>query len=212
MQQLLTTQAGPYKGIINHLFNQNKEKLIKVESSSNFTTSYYPLTIVKQHDDRDHWASISEDQPYIEITFIRRKLTITDYTIKSHWQDTHMIRSWKLEGSNDPIEWHELHRKENTEDMSNLANKTYSITSLPKPYNHYKFTMLEKTKVDSVIRINRIEFYGLIDASKDITCNHNRNNDSLLPLLSVFLFCLLHLTLKQCILSIVFAAKNSIMK
>ena len=91
MQQLLTTQVCTYKEIINYLFNQNKEKLIKVESSSNFTSSYYPLTIVKQHDARDHWASISENQPYIEITFIRRKLTITDYTIKSHWLDFYYV-------------------------------------------------------------------------------------------------------------------------
>ena len=168
----LPCQRGSYKGIINYFFSINREKLLKVEFSSNYSKQINPYYIISQHEDENHWSSENKENQWFEITFIKNKITLTDYTIKSHWDAKFYLKSWKLEGSIDPINWQELHRIENSNDLTQLSNKTYSITSIPKPYNHFRFTLIGPNS-DSIMRVNRVEFFGFINPIKEHTCKHN---------------------------------------
>ena len=179
MSSYLSCQRGPYEGIINYFFSKSKEKFLKVDVSSNHSDKTNPLYIIGQHDDLNHWASRNESNPWFEVTFAKNKITLNDYTLKSHQDNKYYIKSWKLDGSNDPINWQELHRVENSNDLADSSNKTYSITSISKPYSHFRFTLIDPLNSDSIMRVNRVEFFGFIHPAKILTCKHKTHHNSI---------------------------------
>lgn len=119
---LFPYQAGSYNGVINYLYTIGRENYISVNVHSNHSEVINPLYIILQHNDDNHWSSTSGSGQWAAISFNKKiKLTITDYSIKSHTLDQCYLRSWKLEGSNDNVQWDELHRIENSDDLKELS-------------------------------------------------------------------------------------------
>ena len=115
--------------------------------------------------------------PSLDITLNNWKLIISHYIIRSHVSNHNYLYSWQLMGSNDQdSSWKNLHKKENSEDLSNGKSQIYEIEE-NIPFTKFRLEMLTNTKGgDKSFRLLNIDFYGIIYNNKFLkTCITNNN-------------------------------------
>jgi hypothetical protein len=111
--------SEPLKGIIAHLsekYQGNVHAKGVVTITANSDSGYPAYRLADLHSDN---FFNSEDQPdqWFCYDFNDQTILPTHYSIRSYWSADYNPRSWVIESSFDGIEWTELDRKVNSNDL-----------------------------------------------------------------------------------------------
>ena len=111
---------------------------------------------------------------YFIIDFEINHFLLKDYVLKKVCQE---LPQWKIEGSNDMINWHHVVTHGPMSESLNVSH--YHLNQPSLPYHHYKFSLVNP----SFIHLSQIEFYGILNVILKITCQH-RIHLSIFPLIT----------------------------
>jgi hypothetical protein len=163
--------SRPFEGIISYLTresggNVHTQGIVSITASSNYSSQCYQ---VADYDWSSYWISADTQHSWIKFDFKNRKISLTDYSIKSGGQTSHLLVNWSIDGSNDDETWMTLDRR-NTQDLNErYAVKSYRCESSPSSGSFFRFIRLTQVGPNSsnqhYLLIANVEFFGdLVDA------------------------------------------------
>lgn len=151
-----------FEGIFSS-FKKRKSKYIQLKSSS--TSSYLlsgncsPERILNY--DRESWESQNKENSFVSMKLISKKIWLTKYLFRIDVKDSSPI-NWRLEASNDGINWNIIDVKKNQSFSYDYQEQVYQCQS-DNHYSTFKITMIGKnSNNDYQFRLNFIEFAGEI--------------------------------------------------
>ena len=104
------------------------------------------------------WRNIKSENSYFTIDFDINHFFLTDYVLK---KVCNQILPWKIEGSNDYINWYGIVTHGPMPESQNEAH--YHIDNPHFPYHYFKFSLLDSDEDFKIIHLSNIEFYGVLD-------------------------------------------------
>ena len=160
----------PLKGLFFWLKQQTKERLrdsgfvnVHVSSTSRvFSTP--PFAIIEQ-DPCCRWFSENEENQWMKIDFIDRVVEISGYTIKE--SVTHLcywfLRSWKLEGSTDDINWYIIDEHRMNEALNENVPMCTWTCNMKGPFRYIRITQTGlNANGDNYFMLGAVELFGRI--------------------------------------------------
>lgn len=157
-------QEDPMNGIIRYMKelegkNPKESGLIDISYSSG-----NPYCDKLFEDDwKCYWSSSNSPDQWINFEFKKQHIILTNYTLKTAnskpgWNH---LKSWVIEGSTDGINWIELDRRENTEELNgNSKVFTWSCAN-PQKCNNIRLRQTGKNHHNTDdIQLAGIEFFG----------------------------------------------------
>jgi len=120
-------------------------------------------------NDSSHWASENLPNSWIQYDFKQRKVSITSYSINSHFK----VKSWKVEGSTDGSTFEIIDNKVDTTDFQNSnsnfndpnSQKNFPVQPNNKYYRYIRITSTSKNwnNYDHFC-LSRVEFFGFVQS------------------------------------------------
>lgn len=116
-----------------------------------------------------YWSDFHPNQ-FISFEFLKHKIVPTNYTIKtySYGNNGCHLKSWVLEGSDDGVEWRNIHEETNCPHLNgSFFSHTFSINQKADfKKKGFKFIRIRQTGAnwhdDNRLVLCAIEFYGQI--------------------------------------------------
>ena len=102
-------------------------------------------------------------ETYIEFKFRQNKVKINGYSLKSDVNQKHWLKSWRIIGSNDYVNWFVIDERRDQETlMSEGAEVTYTFDPLYE-FRYIRFMQIDRSyQNDDNFSVNRLEFFGAI--------------------------------------------------
>ena len=162
----LKTQGKP--GVFSYIFANNPNDLlpIKITYSPHENGNIDNILNLIQSDSQN-------EKPYIQLknssdlwfcfSLLKNSLTPTAYVIKS-WENasTSTPISWKLEGSNDEINWTLLNEVQNCSDLKcNNFIKAVHLDNIKMRFKHFKLTQLSGS-VPNEFCLSKFDMFGVL--------------------------------------------------
>ena len=120
MRIKIENKGDDLNGLFMYLFSYYPEtyirQIVDVSASSTFPWRPEPFTAINPKINKSeyekNWVSENVENSNFTISFINCHLIIDSYTLQSRqgWSNN-TPREWILEGTNDMIHWHTLHKK-----------------------------------------------------------------------------------------------------
>lgn len=115
----------PFDGILAYLNslsggNANEKNVVKITSSSVINSSMSCPSNILNYDSNDYFHSKTAENSWISLDFKQKRVLLSHYTLKSYEgqvNDSH-LKSWVIEGSNDGVNWTELDRREDNNELN----------------------------------------------------------------------------------------------
>ena len=157
-----------FHGIFNYIRklvggNPYAGNAVKLTASS---YSHSTLGIILEPNSNDWFGTQDMANSYIVIDFIKRKVSLTGYTLQTHaHQGNGHIVGWCLQGSNDGSTWNLIDNVPSCSYFSqNLGGKKYFPVA-PKTI-YYQYFKIQQTAKNSMnyynLRLSCIEFFGTL--------------------------------------------------
>ena len=177
-----------FKGIFYsrfmHYSSKYINKLVKIKANS--TNFGNPNNLLNPNVNgslkEDNWQSLNIENSSLTITFLKERLKISSYSLKSRTDKTdNTPYEWVLEGSNDLINWETIHHKPHGEELIHANNTGNWKCSSSVPFRHFKLIQLNENEHFNEINkyklsLNKIELFGVIFPDFPITCYQRKRN------------------------------------
>ena len=134
--------------VLQTIHKTQSNNYIKLEASpkQNDTNNWSPIDIVIDYSKiepatTNNWCSYDSPNSYFTLFFPKNSLKITDYTLvsRNNGQGS-LLRTWKLEGSNDNSNWRYIDHINNDPDLVTPGTtKTFKVQKQGR-YKYFKFT------------------------------------------------------------------------
>ena len=123
-------ENNDFDGIIKYLEkkygnNLHQKRIISISASSTLSNGpqFSPEHVINYTNNYNNTFWMSDNNPgnWLELDFKNIKLKLTGYSLKTSngpISQAHHIKNWILEGSQDGIEWNEIDRQENNNDLN----------------------------------------------------------------------------------------------
>jgi hypothetical protein len=154
--------SRPFDGIISHLTrecggNVHSHEIISITASSNLYNQCYQTV---DYGWNDYWYSDGTANSWIQFDFKTRRVSVTNYTLKSAGHgDCHLLQ-WSLGGSNDGQSWVPLDRRNTCDLDGNYVVKSYGCELA----DFFRFIRLTQTgpnsRKDHYPMLCNLEFFG----------------------------------------------------
>jgi hypothetical protein len=159
--------SRPLDGIISYLTrecggNVHSCGLVSISASSTVRNQCHQVV---DYDWVDYWYSASEQNSWIQFDFKTRKISVTNYTIKTGGDSSVYLLQWALAGSNDEVNWTTLDER-NTSDLKACGiAKSYACDSAESSAESFRFIRLTQTGPNSSgyayhLQLRNLEFFG----------------------------------------------------
>lgn len=160
-------EGDEFKGIIGHLTEETGGNIhdngtIQITSNSVYS-DYYPRNIV-DYQNSNYYESDDQENSHVCFDFKDKEIQVTGYSLKSvSWGiNSHNLKSWVVEVSNDQQSWEEIDKRENDSSL-NGPNLIATFRTKEKK-SFYRFIRLRLTGKSwsnyYYVAIASIEFYG----------------------------------------------------
>jgi hypothetical protein len=111
-----------------------------------------------------YWYSHDQPNSWIQFDFKDRRISVTNYTIKSDGQGGYHLVEWSIEGSNDGNTWIPVDAR-HTEDLcGDFVVKSYACESRKSAPQFFRFIRLIQTGKNSsnsdYLLLGNLEFFG----------------------------------------------------
>ncbi|QLE54834.1 hypothetical protein [Nostoc sp. TCL26-01] len=108
----------------------------------------------------------SAQNAYWGVDFKTHKLKVTDYIIRHDANSGYALRSWKLQGSNNGIDWIDIHSQTNNTTLNNPFDwLRVSVTGVTTAYKIFKLVMTAPNSAGTYeFCCSELEFYGEVQA------------------------------------------------
>ena len=143
------TSEDSLDGIINYIYNSNKENyetFVSVKTSSTYYGSGWreeALIIPTRNSttNSDNWASNDEEKSNFTVYFHKHVIGITKYSLRSQsGHENDHPKSWVVEGSFDGLKWHLIDEENDRTELVGKGNlKTFEAKYKGK-YSYFRFT------------------------------------------------------------------------
>ncbi|OHT12772.1 hypothetical protein TRFO_17325 [Tritrichomonas foetus] len=163
----LYTDEQHFRGIINELTRQvggnvHQNKVIEITASSYHSSS--PFQIADFNWNSTFWSA-NQPESWIKFDFLEMSVKLSGYTLKTTsggGQGYYHMKSWIVEGSKDGIDWIEIDRQEENDDLnSSAAIKTYECQNQEEDYRFLRVKMIGPNHGNSnYLVLTNIEFFG----------------------------------------------------
>ena len=160
-----------FKGILFFLKEKFGDDLIKnkiIEISTKKTNVGEPILVLPPGTDK-WWISSDDINSYLKFDFKKFNISLIGYSLKSsnaNFQNfkRNNPKSWKIEGSNDDINYILIHEEQNNNDFVNNKYFIYLECSKSEYYRYIKISQIDN-HWDSIPKHNffllsGIEFFG----------------------------------------------------
>ena len=150
-----------YKGGSKRALGPDFNEFITITSVGDTYNKSYQVC---DYDWKDYWISKTEPNAWIKFDLLNRSATITGYTIKSDGNGAGHLLGWKIEGSNDNVNWTVLDQRETNELNQNYITRYFKCSQHKESYRYIKLTQTSKNSsgMDSMMLCN-IEFFGELE-------------------------------------------------
>jgi hypothetical protein len=157
--------SRPFTGIISHLSsisggNIHTKGAVMISASSNFRNHCYQVA-----DDgwNGFWYSDNLANSWIQFDFRERKISLTNYTIKSGGNIANHLFHWSIEGSNNGSSWITVDHRDIEDALGTRKVKSYACVS-SESTSFYRFLRLIQTGLNSsrnnYLMLGNLEFFG----------------------------------------------------
>ena len=151
------------KGITAYL-EENHSLYDEIEVlSSSIYLSQPPINAFKP--DNTIFTTLNEDVPWIQISFINKKLYLKNYAIKvvtGNGTSNHFPKKWIIRGSNDNITWKIIDRK-NVNIFQEKGQIEIFDCDKPSAYQHIQMVLTGKTCNSELrLRFQQMELFGTL--------------------------------------------------
>ncbi|KAK8840421.1 hypothetical protein M9Y10_030625 [Tritrichomonas musculus] len=159
-------------GIISYIQQMTRDEVDGNNEHLKLTGSGYtyehPLRNIIRYDKKniDNYYSIPynacnpSQEYYVIFNFVNRKVNITGYTIRTPplIYEYHLLKTWRILGSNDENKWEMIDNKENNNEINNGNRCVYfEINNTGKFYKYIKYE-----QDGYFLALSAIEFFGYI--------------------------------------------------
>jgi hypothetical protein len=162
--------SRPLDGILSHLTrecggNVHTQGLVAITASSNQSNQCYQTV---DWDWTGYWCSANEANTWIRFDFKDRRISLTDYTIKSHPAGSHFLLQWSIEGSNDGISWSRVDHQQTRDLAGSSIVKSYHCEAARflDSSSFFRFIRLLHTGLNSSncnnLLLTNMEFFGTV--------------------------------------------------
>ena len=163
-----------FNGLFTYLFKTYPENpfspFIQVNVSSSYANRADPLYVFVPEKNKNTtsqiWLSQSIPNSNYTITFKKNPFKLTSYSVRSRGDQSYNIPlEWILQGSNDLMNWVDVHHKERNNELIGGGKEKNYICQNQKFFCSYRFTQIGKNyyTVESqkyIFSIATIEFFG----------------------------------------------------
>jgi hypothetical protein len=152
-------------GIISHLTPKSGENvhtlgIVSITASSSSRNQCYQ---VADYEWKDYWNSSSASGSWIQFDFKDRRISVSDYTIKSDGHGGSHLRHWSVEGSTDGQSWVSLDRRDTSDLNGDYIVRSYHCT-LSDAKSFFRYIRLIQTGTNSSnyhqLQLCNLEFFG----------------------------------------------------
>jgi hypothetical protein len=151
-----------YNGIISELRKATSNSVVVTCSSEDSSSD--KCQNVLNHDDNSRFCSKSIENSWICFEFINKKVLLSAYLLRHQiWNDSYVLRNWKVEGSNDNVNWFMIDKKENDQSLHQTLQEATFQCQPPSPCSFIKITQIGKNSANDLrIFLNFVEFSGKV--------------------------------------------------
>ncbi|KAH0795593.1 F5/8 type C domain containing protein [Histomonas meleagridis] len=166
----ISLRRNPFDGILARISrdcegNPHQKGIIEITTSSKGPRTIIEIDAILDPKNEHEWVSANEQNSWIQFDFKEKRIKLENYaimTFSGQQGSTHM-KSWRLEASEDDIEWVIL---DDVKDDNTLNSSNAVITRATKTdqfYRYFKFTQTDKNQFGTYcMAIRRIEFFGVL--------------------------------------------------
>ena len=174
------------------------QKFVKVKTSSDYGGRGSSYSVVDpnitMNTDKMNWLSKSEENSSFMIIFQRDILKLSSYSLKARVdQGFNTPREWVLEGSNDLMNWKQLHHKERGDELTTIGSEGNWSSDVNEYFRMFRLMMLGENKmhVESekyIFSMNKLEVFGTLHPFvKMFSCKCKQNIKSSTVLLLIIM-------------------------
>jgi hypothetical protein len=158
--------SRPFDGIICQLTrdcggNVHTQGVVSITASSTCRNQCYQVVDYNSNED---WFSNNVPNSWIQFDFKNRRISVTNYTIKSDGIGADHLLQWWLDGSNDGNSWTRLDQQNTRELCGNFVVRTFACESMQSSPSSFRFIRLIQTGKDSSgndhLGMTNLEFFG----------------------------------------------------
>jgi hypothetical protein len=164
--QLLKPKEIPfsgYNGIISELRKADPNS-VAVTCSNEYDTNRKCQNVLN-HDDSSYFLSNGLENSCICFEFIHKKVLLSSYLLRHYNNDSYALRNWKVEGSNDNVNWFMIDKRDNDQSLHRKLKEAIFQCQPSYPCSFIKITQIGKSDADDFyMRLNFVEFSGKVFA------------------------------------------------
>jgi hypothetical protein len=130
--------------------------------SSNYNSNSRPANILTFNE--NYWLSQDDPNPWICFKLNSKKIFLSGYLFRSLFSTNYCNpKSWKLEASNDNINWILIDKQVNRDWVTHQWIEVYFPVEAKESYSYFKFTQTGNSYCNSLrFLLNFVEFFGAI--------------------------------------------------
>jgi hypothetical protein len=158
-------------GIISYLTKRfgghvMDRSIVWITASGSYSSESYPLRQIADFENRSVFATKNWVNSWICYDFKDMWIKLTHYSIRSRCDsDSHHLRFWILEGSNDGSDWIEIDERKNDTSLNGRgAISTFSVSK--ESEREFRMIRLRQTGKNSndfdYLEVSGMEFFGVI--------------------------------------------------
>lgn len=149
-----------YNGIISELRKIDINSVVVTCSS---VYHIFQCQTVLNHDDYSYFASQDLENSWICFEFVNKKVLLSSYLLRHYLYDWNYLRNWKVEVSNDNVQWFQIDQKKNDQSFTKPLEEVRFQCQPSSPSSFIKITQIEKTSNNNFfLNLNFVEFAGKI--------------------------------------------------
>ena len=200
--KLILPNSNDINGIVHYIqatYRNKAGNLVKIENSTHQVdgNNWRSAEALIRYDlykseGQSNWCSENMPSSYFILSFSRHSVEITNYTfITRNFLSSDFPKNWKVEGSNDPLNWQYIDHETDQNDLNQLSvTKTFKVRS-PGRYKYFKFTHNGTNSVgNKFFCLGKIDIFGVLynkGSDRDCTCKRKLRENKL----SMFIFIVL---------------------
>jgi hypothetical protein len=150
-----------------HVIDRN---IVSITASSVGSPQCYPVRHVADFENQFFFCTKNEANSWICYDFKDMQIKVTHYSIRTiRSSNTHHLRSWRLEGSNDGLKWVKIDDHQNDTSLNSQgAISTFSISEgFEEEFRMIRLRHTGKYSNDTdQLVVNAIEFFGVLKKPK----------------------------------------------
>lgn len=155
---------NPMNGVVAYFKSLSNSRTVKEEDIVITTSSIANNSPIQLSDFEwnEYFYTSNRPNSWIQYELKHNKLALTGYTLRSVGHQTHFLRNWKLEGSEDGHTWTILDQQENNQSLnSDHGVLAISLEEKSNPMRYFRITQTGPTSDNlNLFILSNLELFG----------------------------------------------------